>query len=141
MILLKWSHKCNIGGIKYQTGFEQSVYLDGSFDYPNVTAEETVKTDINGNSILKTYNQSQRCAFTVCEIPDVWLPVFTLIRAHSNITMCDTETGEITTLKDFNFTSAPDGGKCFSTGVFSFLAERFNPSGCCEEGQLIKLNA
>ena len=138
MILLKWSHKCNIADVYYQTGFSQCVYLDANWDYPLIESTEVVKADLNGDDILKYYNQTQRCSFQVCGIPDTWISPLTLIRAHSDIELIDIETGEKFSLKDFRFTSTPDGTKCTSLGTFSFLAERIITSSCCEEDELIK---
>lgn len=139
MILLKWSHKCNISDVYYQTGFVQCVYLEACFDYPTVEVTETVKANVKGNDIIKDFNQAQRCSFSVCEIPDVWINPLTMIRAHSNIELIDIDSGTKYDIKDLRFTSAPDGTKCTSTGTFTFLVDRIVPSGCCVEADLIKI--
>lgn len=85
-IKLEWWDTCDIGGIYYQDGFKNTVFLDTDIGRPdyNVLIEEQE----NGEGVpIMDYGRVQKIPQIQCYVPEYLADALSLLPLHSNVRM------------------------------------------------------
>src|SRR5688572_20542031 len=85
-IKLEWWDTCDIGGICYQDGFKNTVFLDTDIGRPDYNILEEGAE--NGDGVfIKDYSRLQKTPQIQCYVPEYLADALSLLPLHSNVRM------------------------------------------------------
>lgn len=85
-IKLEWWDTCDIGGIYYQDGFKNTVFLDTDIGRPDYNILEEGAE--NGDGVfIKDYSRLQKAPQIQCYVPEYLADALSLLPLHSNVRM------------------------------------------------------